>query len=436
MKNKFFILIYCMTASLLASCAHDTENIFDRQAAERISESLQTYRKLLTAQTNGWIMEYYPEKTQKYGGFNLYFHFENEHVTIRSEIDPVQSATSTWSIGADMGPTINFDTYNTVLHYFSDPAIPQGGGIGLNYEGDYEFVVESGSESEFILRGKKTKNIIRMTPLPANLSWEEYSMSLYEMDQNVIAPAYKMTVGGREVSITKNVGTNTFTLKTGNATISAPFIVTLTGIKFYEPIMLLNKTLQVFTYHAADDKMISDQGNSEISFDLVPLSKFFVDHLISTDWYFSAENIAPESAFETAWNATKNSLEIIEETLAFMWFGIIDPEFSAGISFASWDGSVLYGGTFAYNFQTVSDNQIKFVYTGSRNAGLANWYAANAPEFTDFTVSAFNGKTFTLEPDVDISNPKNMARIKEMKFIDVTNTDNWIKVCLEEKLLL
>ena len=436
MKNRIIILTYCMAASLLSSCVHVTEELFDRQAAERIAETLQTCRKLLTEQTNGWIVEYYPEKTQRYGGFNLHFRFKGEHVTIRSEIDPAASATSTWSTGTDMGPVIKFDTYNAVLHYFSDPAVPQGGGLGLNYEGDYEFVVESGSETEFILRGKKTKNIIRMTPLPANLSWEKYSQSLNEMDQNVIAPAYKMTVGGREISIVKNVGANAFTLKTGDATIFAPFIVTLTGIKFYEPITLLNKTLQVFTYHAAEDKMISDQGSSEISFDLVPLAKYFIDNLSTTNWYFSAENIAPGSAFETAWNTTKNSLENIDETLAFLWLGVIEPEYAAGISFASWDGNVLYGGTFAYNFQTVSDEQIKLVYTGNRNAGLANWYANNAPGFTSFTVTAFNGKTFALEPDVDITNPKNMARIKEMKLTDVQNQDNWIKVVLEEKILL
>ena len=434
MKNRFFNITCCLAVSLLVSCVHHTEDIFDKPAAERIAESLQTYRELLTAQTNGWLVEYYPEKTRKYGGFNLYFLFGDVNVTVRSEIDPAASATSAWSTGTDMGPTINFDTYNKVLHYFSDPAIPQGGGYGLNYEGDYEFVVESGTASEFILRGKKTGNIIRMTPFPANLSWYEYSQFLNAMDQNVIAPAYKMKVNDREISIVKSVGANAFILKVGNVTTFAPFMVTLTGIKFYEPITILTETLQILTYHATEDKLVSENQKSEISFDLVSLSKYFVDNLNSTDWYFSTENIATGSAFETAWNTAKNSLENIDETLAFMWFGIIDPEYSAGISFASWDGSILYGGTFAYNFETVSDNRIRLVYSGSRNAGLANWYANNAPGFTSFTVTAFNGKTFTLEPDVDITNPKNMARIKEMKLTDILNQNSWIKVGLDEKI--
>ena len=130
MRNRLFIITCCIA---LNSCVHDTDELFDRPAAERMAESLQSYRNLLTAQTNGWLVEYYPEKTQKYGGFNLYFRFDGGYVTVGSEIDPAASATSSWSMGSDMGPTINLDTYNAVLHYFSDPAINQGGGRGLNY---------------------------------------------------------------------------------------------------------------------------------------------------------------------------------------------------------------------------------------------------------------------------------------------------------------
>lgn len=431
MKNRFFIITCCVAVSLLTSCVHDTEVLFNKPVAERIAESLQAYRELLTAQTNGWLVEYYPEKTRKYGGFNLYFRFEGDHVTVRSEIDPAISATSTWTMGTDMGPTINFDTYNKVLHWFSDPAIPQGGGYGLNYEGDYEFIVESGTASEFILRGKKTKNVIRMTPFE-NLSWEEYSQILKVTDQNVIAPAYKMTVGGKEVSIVKNVNANVFTLKTGDVTISAPFTVTLTGIKFYEPITILNETLQVFTYHATEDKMVSNQGNSEISFVYIPLSHYFVDYLNFTDWYFATDGIG--TGFLPAWNAAKNALENEDgEDLLFMWFGALDPDYPVGISFACWDdeNNAAWFGTYVYDFVIVSDNRVKLVYNSDRTIedGInAKWYMSR---LQNFTISAFDGKTFTLEPDVDITNPKNITKIQKLKLTDAANPDHWVTVGLE-----
>jgi len=432
MKNNQHIIITCCLAVFLSSCVHYTDPLFDKPAAERIAESLEAYRELLTAQTKGWIVEYYPEKTQKYGGFNLYFRFEFDYVTVRSEINPAASTTSAWSMGTDMGPTINFDTYNTALHFFSDPAIPQGGGRGLNYEGDYEFVVENGSHDEFILRGKKTKNIIRMTPLPAN-SWEEYSQSLENMKSNVMAPAYKMIVNGREISITKNIGANAFILNTGNATISAPFIITLSGIKFYEPITISNEKLQNFTYNAAEDKIVSENGKSEISFVLSPLSHYFVDHLPYTDWFFKTENIGPGLLPE--WNTAKENLENnFNETLFVMWLGILLEDYPVGITFASWDYEVNrpWYGTYAYDFEIISDHQVKFVYNSARTRtdGInADYYAS---ELQGFTIDAFNGKTFTLEPDIDITNPKNITKIQELILRDDQDSNHWVKVTLEE----
>ena len=441
MKNRFIIIIYCMAAALLTTCVHYTEDLFDRQAAERIAESLHTYRQLLTAQTNGWIVEYYPEKTQRYGGFNLYFRFDGDNVTICSEVDPAASATSTWSLGADMGPSINFDTYNAVLHYFSDPAIAQGGGLGLNYEGDYEFVVESGSENGFILRGKKTKNIICMTPLPANLSWNEYSQSLNEIDQNVIAPAYKMTVGGREISITKKGRNKVFALKWDEEEISAPFIVTPDGIKFYEPVGILGQSLQSFRYHADGDKIISDQNNAEISMLIVPLSNYFIDNLNFTDWYFKTDHIGP--GLQSAWNTAKNNLlhyqisnQYYSFRLAFMWLGALSSSYPAGVSIGVWDEeeNVVWGGTYVYELEAVNHECVKFNYDANRTS--ADGVNANlfSRAVSGFTITAFNGKTFTLVPDRDISNPKNVVRIDELILVDVENTDNWVKVSLEETL--
>ena len=433
MKYKSLNIIYFLAAALLASCVYYTDPLFDKSASERVAESLQVYRELLTAQTNGWIVEYYPEKNQKYGGFNLYFRFEGEDVTVRSEIDPAASVTSIWSTGTDMGPTINFDTYNKLLHFFSDPSIRQGGGYGLNYEGDYEFVVDSGSAEEFILRGKKTKNTIRMTPLPADLSWEEYSLLLQNMKENVNAPAYKMTVGSSEISIAKSVGYNVFFLNTNNARFSAPFIVTPTGIKFYEPITILNETFQVFNYHAAEDNIVSDNQRAEISFVLLPLSNYFVENLPFANWYFKAENIG--QGLLADWNTIKNNLEDqLNETLYMMQLGKIAEDFPVGITFASWDyeENRPWYGTYVYDFNVVSGNQVRFAYNNARTNAEGINASYYSPLLRAFTITAFNGKIFTLEPDIDVSNPKDMTKIQEITLRDVQNPDNWVKLSLEE----
>ena len=431
MKNNT-IIACSLAALLLTACEPYTENLFDKPAGERIAESLQTYRELLTAQSNGWLVEYYPEKTQRYGGFNLFFRFENEQVTVRSEIDPAVSATSAWSTGTDMGPTINFNTYNEVLHpNFSDPAIPFGGGLGLNREGDYEFVVMSGSETEFILMGKKTKNTIRMTPFPANLSWEGYCQSLKAMYQNVNAPAYKMTIGGKEISIVKSIRANAFTLKTNSETVFAPFIVTLSGIKFYEPITISGETLQVFNYHEGVDKIISEKGNAEISFVLTSLSNYFIENIRWADWYLKTDNIGP--GYLPAWNTAKANLEKYDLKLLYMWLGILADGYPTGISFAVYDEQedAAWWGTYAYDFVAVGEDRVKFVHNSALTTSDGINADVFAPMMRNFTITLFNGKTFTLEPDVDVSNPKNMANIKEIKLIDASYPNDWIKVSLD-----
>lgn len=436
--NRFLYFAFFLTASLLTSCVYDTEELFDKPAAERMAESLQTYRELLTAQTAGWLVEYYPEKTQKYGGFNLYFRFEGDQVDVRSEINPTVSETSSWSMGSDMGPTISFDTHNKVLHYFSDPAINQGGGYGLNYEGDYEFCVESGAETGFILIGKKTGNIIRMTPFPANLSWETYGQSLYEMDQNVIAPAYKMTVGGKEISIVKSGRSKVFILQTANKTITAPFIVTPDGIRFYEPLTIEDETLQSFTYHADGDKIVSDQNNAEIFMIIVPLSQYFIDNLSFTDWYFTTDNIGP--GYLSAWNTAKTSLLNYQGNnfrLAFMWLGSLGEDNPAGVSVGVLDEEdrTVYIGTYVYDFETLGADRIKFNYNQAKTNAIGNIASYFSDAVSDFTINAFNDKTFLLAPDRNLTNLKNVVRIDELTLIDVANPDNWVKVGLEEVFL-
>ena len=432
MKNS--IIIACSLATLfLTACEPYAESLFEKPAAERIAESLQVYRQLLTEQTNGWLVEYYPEKTLKYGGFNLFFRFENDKVTVRSEINPAASAESIWSMGSDMGPTINFDTYNDILHYFSDPELNQGGGRGLNYEGDYEFYIESGSAEEFVLIGKKTKNIIHLTPFPANSSWDEYGKSILTMREKVIAPAYKMTINNQNISIEKIVNANLFVIETDRETIHAPFIVTPNGIKFHAPIEIANQTFQFFTYHATEDVIKSDAENAVISFVVTSLSNYFVSNLTTTEWFLDSDNIGP--GLLPAWNSAKDALENEDgEDLLFMWLGTLGENYPKGLSFACWDNenNTAWTGTFVYNFEIIGDNQIKLVFNSASttdNGINADWYASRLQYFT---IAPFNGKTFTLVPDVDISNPKNMANIQNLTLIDITDSDNWMTVGLEE----
>ena len=161
-------LIYTLLAfaTVCFSCVQDVDDVYDKPVAQRVEEAVQEYHDLLVSSEHGWLMEYYPHSSQIYGGFNYIMKFKGgDKVTISTDAfrKPEETEESLFSIKKDIGPTLNFDTYNSLFHYFSDSDISGGAGTGKGYEGDYEFLLRSHTENEIVLRGKKTKNIIRMT---------------------------------------------------------------------------------------------------------------------------------------------------------------------------------------------------------------------------------------------------------------------------------
>lgn len=262
MKNKLLYIAFVIIG-LLQSCTNEVDNLFDTPAQQRVNEEIKACRALLTSSELGWKMDYYPSATQKYGGFAMTVKFEGENATFASEItgDPAQTATSLYSLKADMGPTLNFDTYNEILHYFSDPDNTAGSGLGKGYEGDYEFIIQSHSESEIILKGKKTKNIIKMTRLSEPS--QDYLASIinnYEKMQSVIGIlGYDVTLNGQNVSIGLP-SDRRINIQFGNSLIQTSYIYTATGIQFYEPVSVAGIELSSLAWSSTENTFIVDNA--------------------------------------------------------------------------------------------------------------------------------------------------------------------------------
>ncbi|MDR0560252.1 MAG: DUF4302 domain-containing protein [Prevotellaceae bacterium] len=243
------IIAYILSLTALASCVKSADEIFDKPASERVGEAIDNCRKILTDQTNGWLVEFFPEKTQKYGGFNLFFKFAGENAVVSSEIDPAASDTSVYEINSDMSVCINFVTYNPSLHYFSNPETRVGNTIGLGYEGDYEFIIVEASPSEIILMGKKTKNRIRMTPFPENIKWTDYCKTV-EKIRSELRPQYSVVLNGKDTVLFdyRKGGFKISYKKDGaNVTETVSYIFTDKGIKMYEPFEVAGKLFSEFT---------------------------------------------------------------------------------------------------------------------------------------------------------------------------------------------
>lgn len=82
---------------------------------------MEKAKSALVSSEQGWLMEFYPESNQKYGGYSFIMQFDNnQQVTVYSEIAD-GSAKSYYSVIAEDGPVLTFDTYNPIKHYFDTP---------------------------------------------------------------------------------------------------------------------------------------------------------------------------------------------------------------------------------------------------------------------------------------------------------------------------
>ena len=91
--KKLAIILLGLFPLVLSSCLKEEEDYFDKSASARIEEAVKNAISVLEGAENGWAVKYYPNPTQTFGGFNLFFKFDDGTVTVSSEIE---SASATY----------------------------------------------------------------------------------------------------------------------------------------------------------------------------------------------------------------------------------------------------------------------------------------------------------------------------------------------------
>ena len=166
MKAKYLLLIGLFAATMVA-CSRDEESLFDKSAAERAQEAIETAFDVLTSNEAGWEVAYFPNLETSSKGYNMVWKFNangkvsataKNSTTTMNKI--MTDSASTWAVKSDYGPILTFDTYNDVIHAFSDP---QNNGAGLL--GDYEFLILKATPEVVILKGKKHSAYSVMRPM-------------------------------------------------------------------------------------------------------------------------------------------------------------------------------------------------------------------------------------------------------------------------------
>lgn len=400
-------IIILLLPLLLYSCYKDNEEIFDKPAAERIAQALQEYQEALISSEYGWSMEYYPQGSQAYGGYMYTLQFTDSEVKVRMDLLPGEEKSSLWRLISDNGPVLTFDTYNSLLHYFSTPYSDLYQGL----EGDYEFILMSKTDNQIILKGKKTGNKIVMNKLA--IPTKDYMEKVEYMKKSAVAPIYKMSVNGEDVSIEK--GSNRiFTLnykENGKSTSKElPYIYTDTGIRFYQPINILGSSIENLQYSPEQDLLSTDDGNVKVTFVQIKVNDFFTQSKAS--WYFSSEEMS--DFMLTYWKYTDRQLatNFAEATtgLSFIYLGYYKDENTYAVTTGATridNPAIAWWSFYSFDFTAVKDteNEVKLNFT---NKGYINAHSFWEGGYQEFVSIITNSSPYTMEAD----NPKYPTKIK------------------------
>lgn len=278
-RQKIYNVVGMLALLLLGACSlHEEDNFFDDSSANRISEALKNYKDILVAPENGWVMAYYPAGNQVYGGYNILVSFnEDGSVKVASELYQSNDyVTSLYTLKQSAGPVLTFDSYNEIMHLFSEPE----GGLG----GDYEFTIMSATPDKVVMSGTKTRNMIVLTPMPSEQTWDNYLENVVKVQDDIFLGSFRLIVNGKVVGTVMqdyNVFTLTYTESGDKSDI--PFVYTPDGLKLYEPIVIDGVTISTFRADVPNVSFICKDDAVDAKLEaFYPEGYRFYDQLIGT----------------------------------------------------------------------------------------------------------------------------------------------------------
>lgn len=236
MKKIFSILFgSAFVVAGFTSCSNEEADIWNESSIERLEDTQDNYGSVFMSAENGWEMQYFP--TAGSSGYTMVLKFDTNGSVVAAMNNRwtndryVKSEPSTWKINIDNGPVLSFDSYNSVIHVFSDPKEIPGTSYsnGLGMEGDYEFIVitdliENPDAEVITLKGKKRGTYAYLSRIPAGVDWEQYIDDIAEMRNEMVVnnpSPLALTVNGKEYNMWYKKAADQFNIvEVGGDTIS------------------------------------------------------------------------------------------------------------------------------------------------------------------------------------------------------------------------
>lgn len=421
MKRIYNILFTLIAVLAFTSCSNDIDEVFDKPSAERVNDAIAEYKTVLTSAENGWLMKYYPKANTKYGGYNLLLKFGTDgNVTAMSDaLGADTKATSHYKLEQSASIVLSFDEYNKVIHFFSDPANPDGiGDNGKGMEGDLEFRVLTATADSVVMLGKKRGTKIVMTPMAKDADWAETISHIDDLEQEMQFPRYTCEVNDVKYVATSSYRTITFTSSNAEeGSTTEPYIVTDKGIEFYEPITLNGVTIKGFNYVGGDNYEFDATSGSAKMYGIIPP---LTSQLQNGNWFFSVKNMGTYG--QAYWNKCYEICqgeEVGGEEMSYAFFGTSSFSSSNGKYGFVFVSANKYAGCLNCTATPVDDTHItlKFALSGDSN-GIFYYNSGGYKYIIAALTAGSKGKTYSIEGN-DLKSPT------VLKLVDVDNPDNY-----------
>lgn len=250
----FAYLLIALPALLLQSCLKDDDDKFSESSSARAEEYLEKAQNTLISSTNGWVLDYYPQRNQSYGGYTYAITFDKNQATVYFENQPDKSETSLYSMKGDDGPVLSFDSYNSMIHFFSTPS----SSLYEGYEGDFEFVIDSIGDDRIKVHGKRSQNTMYFRRLTEPAA--DYVNKVIDMGDSFGLYAAVGNIGGRQGQLFFNRSNRQIDITVDSTHVQSSYNFTDKGIKLYKPVTIDGVTIDEINYNNDQLALSADNG--------------------------------------------------------------------------------------------------------------------------------------------------------------------------------
>lgn len=316
MKKLIYIFAIGFVASVFSACEDNTE-IFEKSPSERIEAAIDAYSKALCDAPYGWEMRYF--STPNSAGYPLLVKFyEDTKVEVAGKNTFTNNkyikSESYYDVIEGNGAMLTFETYNEVLHAFSNPVNPSGKG----QEGDYEFYATKITPEKITLSGKKRGTVVILNKLDKQYeNWQTYFDEVDAINrvtfENNTGTSFHVKIAGAGPYVTYNEFVFSQTEKKNG------FILTPSGLHLYEG---MERNGQVAVNFELDDLAnptkfvcVDDGVNATIEPRYTPLQVYQNTYNQQNVWVIDYMNMGEDSqpALEDVVAALANSNSVLKE---------------------------------------------------------------------------------------------------------------------------